>query len=305
MWLAGASSRAAQVTVVCAAQLPPMEFARGGHSTAVVNSNIYVLGGTGRKTHDGHSDILHSVELADTERAQWMQVSAVAAPASLDAADPAESTSLPACVRVCMSALSTGGGAGSTQQCGAVQMCLLRRKTAGQTAARAHTTPCTAAWAARLCWHLWRQTCCTTDSRTLQTSRLKLPRMSAAARWPRAPSSWWGGHNTEHYLDSCERYDPRTPKWHMVCAAWHACPPATRQAVTQSCEGQHRPCSLPDLLWSSWQQVRRIWRFTAPRAQHLGPRASLSCGAVVPAPPHRQDGMDVWAVAASHRVGPG
>ena len=29
-----------------------------------------------------------------------------------------------------------------------------------------------------------------------------------------------GGHNLEHYLDTVECYDPRTPKWRLVCCSF-------------------------------------------------------------------------------------
>ena len=31
-----------------------------------------------------------------------------------------------------------------------------------------------------------------------------------------------GGHNLEQYMDTIERYDPRTPKWRLVCPQMHA-----------------------------------------------------------------------------------
>ena len=49
-----------------------------------------------------------------------------------------------------------------------------------------------------------------------QTSSTKYKRMSAGCAVAGGCIYIAGGHNLDHYLNSIERYDPRTPKWKLV-----------------------------------------------------------------------------------------
>ena len=45
---------------------------------------------------------------------------------------------------------------------------------------------------------------------------MKQSRMSAGCAVAQGAIFMVGGHNTEHFMDTCESWDPRAPKWRMV-----------------------------------------------------------------------------------------